>query len=54
MSNAPLRLYVDDRFTSPYALSAFVVLREKASTSICSRSTCSRPSTVMKTMQPCH
>ncbi|MBD8495626.1 glutathione transferase [Pseudomonas syringae] len=29
MSNAPLRLYVDDRFTSPYALSAFVVLREK-------------------------
>lgn len=29
MSNSPLRLYVDSRFTSPYAMSAFVVLREK-------------------------
>lgn len=29
MNDARLRLYVDSRFTSPYAMSAFVVLREK-------------------------
>lgn len=29
MSQAPVQLYVDARFTSPYALSAFVALREK-------------------------
>lgn len=29
MSNTPLRLYVDAQFTSPYAMSAFVALREK-------------------------
>lgn len=29
MNNRPLRLYVDAQFTSPYAMSAFVALREK-------------------------
>ena len=29
MSNLPMRLYVDAPFTSPYALSVFVTLREK-------------------------
>lgn len=29
MNNRPLRLYVDAQFTSPYAMSAFVTLREK-------------------------
>lgn len=29
MSHRPLRLYVDSMFTSPYALSVFVTLREK-------------------------
>lgn len=29
MNNAPLRLYVDDQFTSPYAMSVFVTLKEK-------------------------
>lgn len=29
MNNPPLRLYVDSQFSSPYAMSAFVVLREK-------------------------
>ncbi|MBN3865230.1 glutathione transferase [Pseudomonas frederiksbergensis] len=29
MNNSRLRLYVDSQFTSPYAMSAFVVLREK-------------------------
>ncbi|KAF1032846.1 MAG: Glutathione S-transferase YfcF [Pseudomonas sp.] len=29
MSNRPLRLYVDAQFTSPYAMSVFVALREK-------------------------
>ncbi|MEX3777089.1 glutathione transferase [Pseudomonas sp. MYb118] len=29
MTHSPLRLYVDAQFTSPYAMSAFVVLREK-------------------------
>lgn len=29
VNHSPLRLYVDAQFTSPYALSAFVVLREK-------------------------
>ena len=29
MSNSRLRLYVDSQFSSPYAMSAFVVLREK-------------------------
>ncbi|SDU92301.1 glutathione S-transferase [Pseudomonas mucidolens] len=29
MSNHPLRLYVDTQFTSPYAMSVFVTLREK-------------------------
>lgn len=29
MSQRPLRLYVDARFTSPYAMSVFVTLREK-------------------------
>ena len=29
MNDAPLRLYVDARYTSPYALSAFVALRVK-------------------------
>ncbi|PQO99673.1 glutathione transferase [Pseudomonas frederiksbergensis] len=29
MNNARLRLYVDSQLTSPYAMSAFVVLREK-------------------------
>lgn len=29
MSNHPLRLYVDAQFTSPYAMSVFVTLREK-------------------------
>jgi glutathione S-transferase len=29
MSHAPLRLYVDSLFTSPYAMSVFVTLREK-------------------------
>ncbi len=30
MNNARLRLYVDAQFTSPYAMSVFVALREKA------------------------
>ncbi|MDH0747023.1 glutathione transferase [Pseudomonas sp. GD03842] len=30
MNEAPLRLYVDARFTSPYAMSVFVTLTEKA------------------------
>ncbi|MFK3796954.1 MULTISPECIES: glutathione transferase [unclassified Pseudomonas] len=29
MNDAPLRLYVDARFTSPYAMSVFVTLKEK-------------------------
>ncbi len=29
VNHSPLRLYVDAQFTSPYAMSAFVVLREK-------------------------
>lgn len=29
VTHSPLRLYVDAQFTSPYAMSAFVVLREK-------------------------
>lgn len=29
MNNRPLRLYVDAQFTSPYAMSVFVALREK-------------------------
>lgn len=29
MTNPHLRLFVDAQFTSPYALSAFVALREK-------------------------
>jgi glutathione S-transferase len=29
VNNSRLRLYVDSQFTSPYAMSAFVVLREK-------------------------
>jgi hypothetical protein len=29
VNNSPLRLYVDSQFSSPYAMSAFVVLREK-------------------------
>lgn len=29
MNNRPLRLYVDSQLTSPYAMSAFVTLREK-------------------------
>jgi glutathione S-transferase len=29
MSHGPLRLYVDSMFTSPYAMSVFVTLREK-------------------------
>jgi glutathione S-transferase len=29
VNNRPLRLYVDAQFTSPYAMSAFVALREK-------------------------
>lgn len=34
MSQSPLRLYVDSLFTSPYAMSVFVTLREKACPSI--------------------
>lgn len=30
MSQGPLHLYVDSLFTSPYAMSVFVALREKA------------------------
>ena len=30
INNSPLRLYVDAQFTSPYAMSAFVALREKS------------------------
>ncbi|MCF5816849.1 glutathione S-transferase, partial [Pseudomonas sp. PA-1-2A] len=32
MSQGPLHLYVDSLFTSPYAMSVFVALREKGLT----------------------
>lgn len=50
MSQRPLRLYVDSLFTSPYAMSVYVTLREKG---LAFETGTSMPGSTRQQISPC-